>query len=186
MEFPTSEFWNYSRQIWALPAIEDSCIRLQNEHGLNVNLLLFCCWTGEQQICLTDDHIQCLLEAAESWETVIKPLRESRIMMKQNLIAMPADIVEQTLMNISDMELNAEHMEQMSLEKSLPIKEFDRCDASGVECSLNNLNTYLKSLALKDSGAELNNQLSQLLSHISGDEEAVQMAMMSAMAGSQA
>ncbi len=183
MEFPTSEFWNYSSQVWALPGVEGACLKLQNEHELNVNLVLYCCWIGDQQLCLNDADVDTLLDAAASWETVIKPLRESRRMMKQNLIAMPPEVADQTLKNISEMELNAEHMEQLSLEKALPIRELVSSDDPAVQCSLNNLSTYLKTLNLSDNG-EVNSQLSQLLGHLCGDEEAVQLAMMSAMAGS--
>ena len=182
MEFPTSEFWNYSSQMWSLPEVENTCLDLQNQHDLNVNLLLFCCWTGEQQSRLDEKQIKTLIEAAEPWETVIKPLRSSRNVMKQQLIAMPAELIDQTLKNITEMELNAERMQQMSLEKSISPEEFSDCDSESViECSLVNLKCYIDQLNLQ-SAEGIDAQLGQLLNHLYQDEEAVQMAMMSCMA----
>lgn len=182
MEFPTSEFWNYSSQMWSLPEVESICLELQNQHDLNVNLLLFCCWIGEQQLRLDENQVKTLVEAAEPWETVIKPLRSSRDVMKQQLLAMPAELIDQTVKNITEMELNAEHMQQISLEKAISLEQFSSCESeSGIECSLCNLKCYIDQANLQ-SAEGIDAQLGQLLNHLYQDEEAVQLAMMSCMA----
>ncbi len=182
MEFPTSEFWNYSNQIWSLPEVENNCLELQNQHDLNVNLLLYCCWLGDKQLRLDNEQIKTLISAAEPWETVIKPLRCSRNMMKQHLIAMPADLIDQTIKNISEMELNAERMEQMSLEKALNLVQLTTSDGESIiECSLHNLKCYVEYMG-EQSAESIDSQLGQLLNNLYQDEEAVQIALMSCMA----
>lgn len=182
MEFPKSDLWNYSTQLWTLPGIESICLELQSSHAADVNLLLYCCWAGEQQRKLTDINIRSLLKAADSWQTIIKPLRESRKLMQQNLIAMPPDLVDQTLHNIVEMELNAEHMEQLALDKALALEALTACEESVIECSLINLKTYMQTLEQASGNADSTPAISQLLSSIHQDEEAVQMALMTAMA----
>lgn len=184
MDFPNSDFWNYSTQIWTLPEVEAICLDLQNNYGANINMLLYCCWVGDKKLSLNDDDLQVLLDTVQPWQTIIKPLRDSRKMMQQHLIAMPANMVDQTVNNITEMELNAEHMSQMALEKALNLKKISPClepssDDAGIECSLSNLKSYIQTLENIPSENELMPQISQLLTSIYQDEESVQMALMS-------
>jgi len=179
MDFPNSELWNYSTQIWTLPEVEAICLDLQNNFEANINILLYCCWVGDKRLSLNDDDIQSLLDSIQPWQTIIKPLRDSRKLMQQHLIAMPANMIDQTISNISEMELNAEHMSQLAIEKALKSEDISHCsDQNNIECSLNNIKTYLNSLDSNTSADEIMPQISQLLTAIFQDEEAVQMAMM--------
>ena len=180
MDFPKSEFWNYSTQIWTLPQVEAICLDLQNDYDANVNMLLYCCWLGDKNLSFNDDDLQTLLDTIQPWQIMIKPLRDSRKMMKQHIIAMPADMTEQTIANISEMELNAEHMSQLALEKALKLENFSPCaNLNNIECSLCNIKTYTNSLDSLASVDDIMPQISQLLVAVFQDEEAVQMAMMS-------
>ena len=180
MDFPNSELWTYTTQIWALPEVETICLDLQNSYDANVNMLLYCCWVGDKSLNLNDDDLQTLLDTVQPWQTIIKPLRDSRKMMQQQLIAMPADMVDQTVTNMSEMELNAEHMTLLALEKALRPEKISPCESlSNIECSLNNIKVYINSLDSISSVNEILPQISQLLTAIFQDEEAVQMAMMS-------
>lgn len=180
MDFPTSELWNYSTQIWTLPDVETICLDLQDNYDANVNMLLYCCWIGDKNLSLNDDDLQALLDTVQPWQTIIKPLRDSRKMMKQQLIALPSSMIDQTVSNITEMELNAEHMTQLALEKVLRPEQISPCvDQNGIECSLSNIKTYINSLDNISSDDKIMPQISQLLTAIFQDEEAVQMAMMS-------
>ena len=182
MIFPNSEFWNYSTQIWTLPNVEAICLELQNNYDANINMLLYCCWVGDKNLSLSDDDLQSLLDTIQPWQTIIKPLRESRKMMLQQSIAMPSELKDQTITNMSEMELNAEHMAQLALEKALKPENIAPCSqqnqTSGVDCSLNNIKSYINTLDGLSSPDEIMQHISQLLNAIFQDEEAVQMAMM--------
>ena len=183
MDYPNSEFWNYSTQIWTLPGIEPVCLEFQNNYDANVNILLYCCWVGDKKLSINDDDVQVLLDTAQPWQTIIKPLRDSRKMMQQNLMAMPSEMIEQTTSNICEMELNAEHMEQLALEKALNLSQVTPCtDTSNIECSLNNLNRYLQSIESITSVNVLSQQITQLLNAAYQDEQAVQVSMMNSAA----
>ena len=169
MEFPESAFWSYSSEIWSLPDVEAICLQLQNEHELNINMLLYCCWAGEQLRCLNDDDLQTLLDTIQPWQVIIQPLRDSRRTMQQSLIAMPGEMIEQTLSNISEMELNAEHMAQLAMEKALSPQQLGDCaQRSPIECSQDNIDAYLKTLneALEES--QIQPRIRRLLEAIHG------------------
>lgn len=195
MDFPNSDFWNYSTQIWTLPDVEKICLALQDNFDTDTNILLYCCWVGDKNLNLSDDDLQTLLDTIQPWQTIIKPLRESRKLMQQQSIAMPSNLKDQTISNMNDMELNAEHMAQLALEKALKLKNIASCaqkpgvntgekteaqdaEINGIGCSLVNIKTYLSTLDSLTSADEIMPQISQLLTAIFQDEEAVQMAMM--------
>ena len=37
-------FWDYSLALYGRPGVEACCLRLQDRLGVDVNLLLLCCW----------------------------------------------------------------------------------------------------------------------------------------------
>ena len=40
------DFWPFSLEVYRQPGVESACLSLQETAGLDVNALLFCCWTG--------------------------------------------------------------------------------------------------------------------------------------------
>lgn len=180
MEFPNSNFWNYSSQIWTLPEVESICLELQNTYDADVNILLYCCWVGDKNLSLNDDDMQVLLDTIKPWQTMLKPLRDSREMMQKQLIAMPTHLVDKTINNMNQMELNAEHLAQLALEKALCTDNITPCDSpSCIECSLYNINSYLHTLEELPAVDDAMPQIGKLLSSIYQDEEAIQVALMS-------
>ena len=43
---PKSVFWDFSLAVYGKPGFPQAAIALQDRHGLNVNMLLFCLWAG--------------------------------------------------------------------------------------------------------------------------------------------
>jgi uncharacterized protein (TIGR02444 family) len=180
MNFPNSEFWNYSTQTYQLPEVADTCLHLQNTCGADVNILLFCCWMGEKGVLLCGEDMQSLQGVSSPWQSaVLKPLREARQMMKHQIIAMPAELHAKTLNNLAEMEINAEHMEQMNLEKAIDLNQRPTCThLPAIDISARNLMLYAQQL----EGTETAAGITQLLKQVYGDDEAVLVAMMAASA----
>ncbi len=174
MDFPNSEFWNYSSQIWTLPQVEPLCLGLQDDFDINVNVLLYCYWVGEKKLSLNNDNIQTLIDTILPWSTIIAPLRDSRKMMRQNLIAMSSDMINQTITNINEMEINAEHMTQIALEKTLKLNQITPCSLQNkIECSNNNIKKYVDSLDNPSFLDEINQRIFDLHNAIFQDADAV-------------
>lgn len=72
-------FWDFSLSTYGRPGVAEACLALQDRLGLDVNLLLFCCWAGGCDHRLTEDELERLLAVADPWqERVVAPLRAAR------------------------------------------------------------------------------------------------------------
>ena len=77
--FPSHPFWEYSITVYTRPGVEQACLTLQERLGVDVNLLLFCCWAGGRGHRLTDEELTTLNEVSEPWQdSVVRPLRDVR------------------------------------------------------------------------------------------------------------
>lgn len=78
------DFWRYSASLYGRPGVREKCLRLQDEAGADINLLLFCCWAGLRAgRALNREDIQGLLEATGDWqEGAIDPIRGLRRELK--------------------------------------------------------------------------------------------------------
>ena len=181
MKFPDSSFWNYSCQLFQIREVADGCLQLQNQFNADVNILLYCCWAGDNRIQLDNVDVQKLVKCSEPWQTaIIKPLRDARKMLKNQIIAMPAHLHAQTITNLSEMEINAEHMAQLNLEKIIYFENRKACDGTIISTSARNLLLYLQTLPGIQLG-EISPQLTDLLKLIYDDAEQVQSAVMAAI-----
>jgi len=84
MSDAAAAFWRFSLAIYARPGVAPACLVLQDEHGRDVNLMLFCCWLGVSGRGRLD---RAGLEAADRSVTpwrrdVVEPLRAARRAIK--------------------------------------------------------------------------------------------------------
>jgi len=107
------EFWDFSLALYGRPEVAAACLRLQDAHGLDVNLLLLCCFlarSGRGRLSAA------ALAAAEAriapWRaSVLTPLREARRALKtMNAAGAPALYAE-----VKRIELAAEREAQRLL-----------------------------------------------------------------------
>lgn len=109
---PAERLWRFAVALYARPGVEPACLRLQDEAGLNVNLLLACIWRGrEHGEAPGADALAAALAAIEPWhETVVDPLRAIRRSIKQQAQHDPA--VATVRRTVLEAELAAERVEQ--------------------------------------------------------------------------
>ena len=75
---PDNPFWLFSLELYGRPEVAKACLALQDRRGLDVNLLLFCCWAGSRGHRLDRPALEGLIEAVESWQReVVAPLRQA-------------------------------------------------------------------------------------------------------------
>lgn len=81
---PTHPFWNFSTKIYRYPIVEENLLVLQNERGLNVNVILFCCWYAlNDQGRLSKNELRQILVSIQPWhERIVTPLRRLRQQLK--------------------------------------------------------------------------------------------------------
>lgn len=126
--WPDSPFWAFSLEIYGRPGVEDACLDLQRRLDLDVNLLLLCCWLATHGVHLDEAAARRVAGAVEGWRIeVVRPLRAVRRRLKVRLadpergtvFAATPDIASALRAGVIDLELDAEHLEQLVLEEAV-------------------------------------------------------------------
>lgn len=114
-----SDFWDYSLKVYADPATARTCLELQNQFGLDVNLLLFCLYAGHHGHALSTDDLRRLDQQVHAWRAqVVQPLRRVRSWLKSTATDAAAEALRRQVLQT---ELAAEHHQQRWMEHALPI-----------------------------------------------------------------
>jgi len=148
MEQPVS-LWSFSVHTYGKPGVADACLALQDRYGLDVNVLLYCCWFGRTRGVVDEPLWDRVLAFSGSWaENVVRPLRAVRTWMKHAGCTEPG-ISNDTCMELREeikrIELKAEQIQENTLEElagNSPLKPLDT--ASQITCSILNLCNYLR------------------------------------------
>ena len=114
-------FWSFSLQLYGKPGVAEACIALQDGLGLDVNLLLFCCWHGHALRKLDEAGLRQAIATVESWQSeVVKPLRAVRRRLKAGVAPITARECQALRHKVNDLELESERIAQSALE-ALPM-----------------------------------------------------------------
>ena len=163
---PGNPFWDYSLEVYQRRNVAGPCMALQDRLQLDVNLLLFCCWTGAKGHQLSEQQIREALAATEVWQgQVVAPLRRLRRLLKTSLDLAPPKR-QDFRDKLKDLELDAERVEQDILIETVPLSP---AEERGAEVAALNLSTYLlvKGADLSDTDMA---ELGKLLDAVFPDE----------------
>ena len=110
-ELPAHPFWNWSLEIYGRPGVEDPLLDLQDRLGLDVNLLLFACWTGATgRGRLVGGEWTRLIDGTADWRaSVIEPIRAVRRHLKDRGDMPGAAALRE---RVKALELEAERIEE--------------------------------------------------------------------------
>lgn len=119
--FPPNDFWDYATRIYARGEAKSACLTLQDRHGLDVNVLLFCCWVASSgRGVFRGDELENALQAVERWRTrVTEVLRTLRTDLKDGMPPAPKTLSDDLRRVAVECELHAEHIEVLMLHQSL-------------------------------------------------------------------
>lgn len=105
-------FWKFSLKIYSQPQVENALLILQANHGLNINIILYCCWyafRGQGRLSKTD--LKQLLQVVQYWhDKVTVPLRRLRTSLKKSQHQQLFSAIYQDTLKY---ELFAEQVEQL-------------------------------------------------------------------------
>jgi uncharacterized protein (TIGR02444 family) len=117
-----SPFWRFSLQFYRLPKVADACIALQEEAGVDVNLLLFLLWHARQRRRLTAAQVAAVEEKIAPWRDVtVIPLRSVRRVLKSPPALIEAATAEAFRNRIKVVELEAERLQQEAMFALAPL-----------------------------------------------------------------
>jgi uncharacterized protein (TIGR02444 family) len=111
-----SPFWRFSLQFYRQPGVAEACIRLQEESGADVNLLLFLLWHGAQGRRLSLAEVGALEQKIGGWrELAVIPLRAIRRALKSPPALVEGGAAEAFRTRIKAVELEAERLQQEAM-----------------------------------------------------------------------
>jgi uncharacterized protein (TIGR02444 family) len=112
-----SAFWRFSLRFYALPEVAAACLALQDEAGVDVNLLLFLLFLADGGRAVTRDDVARLDAEIAPWRTeVVEPLRALRRRLKTGIGQVLPAQGEGLRTMVKKVELEAERLEQGRLE----------------------------------------------------------------------
>src|SRR5579859_6580074 len=81
---PADAFWAFSLTLYSKPDVAPAAIRLQDRNGLDVNLLLFCCFVGAIGLgALSKAELAEADRVVRAWrKEIVEPLRLVRRSLK--------------------------------------------------------------------------------------------------------
>jgi uncharacterized protein (TIGR02444 family) len=73
------EFWEFALGCYARPGVAPCCVALQDEHGANVMLLLYCAWRAQCGVCVRGASLRRAMARLEPLDGhLVRPLRAAR------------------------------------------------------------------------------------------------------------
>ena len=109
-----NSFWQFSLGFYDQPSVASQCLDLQNEFGLDVNILLLCIWQGSKGKLLTREFFTQILSDTRIEQLrvdAILPLRKTRTALTKNDSIGANTLAKQTLA----LEILAEQYEQAEI-----------------------------------------------------------------------
>ena len=136
-------FWSFTLGLYGKPGVAPALIGLQDRLGLDVNMLLYCCWAGADGRLLSRDDLRAVEAVAEPWQSeVVRPLRALRRRLKGGFGAMPAERVQTYRKRVNELEIEGEHIAQNAMAQ--PPRGEHAAGASAAAAVAANLTAYLK------------------------------------------
>ena len=120
-------FWDFSVRTYRAPGVPDACLALQNDYGVDVNMLLYCCWVGAAIGPFDGDVFNRAATYSAQWvENVVIPLREARTWMKHtgcDSDPVPTAPCMELREDIKTVEFATEKMQQGVLESMVAVDD---------------------------------------------------------------
>jgi uncharacterized protein (TIGR02444 family) len=119
VETPSSQgspFWRFSLRFYRQPQVADACIALQEQAGVDVNLLLFLLWHARRKRAFSTAEVEALEGRVGPWRNMtVVPLRALRRALKAPPALVEAGAAEAFRTRIKAVELEAERLQQEAM-----------------------------------------------------------------------
>jgi uncharacterized protein (TIGR02444 family) len=137
-----SPFWRFSLKLYGMAGVPPACLVLQDESGVDVNVLLFGLFLAGQGRRLAGDEMSMIAEATEAWRAnVVVPVRTARRFLKEPPQAFSTAATEALRERVKAIELEAERLQQEGLYALRPIAAWGEA-AAPAEAAKGNAAAY--------------------------------------------
>lgn len=128
-------FWRFSLSVYGQEGVPELCISLQDDHGADVNVLLYLLFRAVSGDAFDTADIARLDAGIAPWrEEVVRPLRAVRRALKTPALAGIADDDDALRQRIKAVELEAERRQQFALARigaAIPARALPSSEAAG-------------------------------------------------------
>ncbi|HEX2256172.1 MAG TPA: TIGR02444 family protein [Afifellaceae bacterium] len=138
-----SDFWRFSLSFYGEEQVAEACLRLQDEAGADVNMLLFLLWRARQGRRLSAGEIAALDAAVSGWRAeVVVPLRSVRRWLKGHAGPVQPDEAEKLRREVKGIELEGERLQQAAMAALAEIAAPGKAAGSPDEAAMASLAAY--------------------------------------------
>lgn len=142
-----SPFWRFSLALYGRPGVPDACLRLQDECGADVNVMFYVLFLAHANRRIDAADVERIEALAAPWrDDIVRPLRTVRRVLKSPPAHFRDDATQGLREQVKRIELEAEHLQQLALERALPPHELGVPEAAGQTCGAQNLQLYAQRL----------------------------------------
>jgi uncharacterized protein (TIGR02444 family) len=111
-----SPFWRFSLGFYRQPGVADACIELQDQAGVDVNILLFLLWNATLDRTLSQASVAELEAKIGPWrDATVVPIRALRRALRTPPPVVDAGAAEAFRTRIKGVELEAERLQQQTM-----------------------------------------------------------------------
>ena len=122
-----SPFWRFSIAFYRIPGVASACIELQDQAGVDVNVLFFLLWNAAEGRAFSADDVAEVERQIAPWrEMAVVPLRDVRRALRSPPAVVAPAAAEAFRTRIKALELEAERLQQealYALSQSRPLGE---------------------------------------------------------------
>jgi len=109
----TNPFWTFSLGYYRGAGVSEACLELQDNCGVDVNVVLFLLWQAAQKRKVADDDVKVLADKVRPWQIeVIGPIRALRRKLKTDAPLLDKGLAELFRTKIKAIELESERLQQ--------------------------------------------------------------------------
>ncbi|WP_165772187.1 TIGR02444 family protein [Niveispirillum lacus] len=131
------DLWSFSLSVYGIPDVADACLTAQDQHGGDVNLLLWAVWLAAHGHDLTAAEVSAAVTATRPWnEAVVQPLRAVRRQLKSGPPPAPDTATQSLRSQVQAAELAAERVQQSVLQNLPAQRRCQMVDAALVRANL--------------------------------------------------
>ena len=142
-----SAFWRFSLAFYSRAGVPEVCLRLQDAHALDVNVMLYLLFLAANGRRIRSGDLERIEAVAAHWrETVVRPLRQVRRGLKTRPDPFEAEATEKLRNDVKRIELEAERLQQLTMEQAAAPATLGEPCTNPNACARHNLSLYAERL----------------------------------------
>lgn len=186
LEFPDSEFWDFSVKLYGAPGVAPACLALQERHGADVNALMLCVWLAASgRGPAAPAQLDAAFAAAADWHReIVRALRAVRRRLKSPVGPVDPGLAQALRARVQKIEIDAEHIEQLALADAAGARPADPARAAELRAgdAARHCAAYFRRLGASPGAADLDDMATMIGAAVALPAPAVRAHLVAAFA----